>query len=148
MKCTATRQQIARTYYLRNRERIKRQSKEWNLISTLKREAIYRDDNRAKISQRGKSWMARNAHKIRSYTNNRHAFLKLAKPRWASAEEIKRIYDKAAELTARTGLRYTVDHIIPLINKIVCGLHCEDNLQIMLLTENVRKNNKLSEGEN
>lgn len=42
----------------------------------------------------------------------------------------------------------SVDHIVPLIGKIngkivVCGLHCEANLQIMSIEDNKRKGHTL-----
>jgi hypothetical protein len=35
----------------------------------------------------------------------------------------------------------SVDHIIPLNNPLVCGLHCEFNLQLLPLSDNIKKNN-------
>lgn len=59
-----------------------------------------------------------------------------ALPKWANIEHIKNIYKKAKE----TGM--VVDHIVPLISKIVCGLHCENNLQLLSHTENSSKANR------
>ena len=69
---------------------------------------------------------------------------KFATPDWANKEKIKEIYKQAVKLTESTGIRYEVDHIIPLTNKLVCGLHNEFNLQILPMSENRLKNNKFS----
>lgn len=50
--------------------------------------------------------------------------------------EIKEIYMKAHV----EGL--TVDHIVPLNGKNVCGLHVPWNLQLLTKLENTRKGNK------
>jgi len=51
-------------------------------------------------------------------------------------EEILKIYEEARH----SGL--SVDHIVPLRGKLVCGLHVPWNLQIMPLIENIKKGNK------
>ena len=61
-----------------------------------------------------------------------------ATPHWANQEVIKQIYKEATE----KGMH--VDHIVPLNNPLVCGLHCEFNLQILPATENLRKSNKFT----
>lgn len=48
-----------------------------------------------------------------------------ATPKWANHKRIVALYTMAK----RVGK--TVDHIVPLNNPIVCGLHCEDNLQLL-----------------
>ena len=50
---------------------------------------------------------------------------------WASEKKIKAIYKMCAELSLRTGIKHSVDHIVPLFSDEVCGLHWEGNLQIM-----------------
>ena len=69
-----------------------------------------------------------------------------ATPKWLGSQEkvaMRQLYLKAQELTKLTGVRYVVDHIVPLINPEVCGLHVPWNLQIMTQEENLKKSNKI-----
>lgn len=69
-----------------------------------------------------------------------------ATPPWVTKEqklEMRKLYLSAQRLTKLTGERYVVDHIIPLINPEVCGLHVPWNLRVMTQEENLRKSNKL-----
>lgn len=60
-------------------------------------------------------------------------------PPWAKFSDTVRFYREAHELTARTGIRHEVDHIIPLRSKIVTGLHCVENLQVLTAAANNAK---------
>ena len=75
-------------------------------------------------------------------TGRYRARLLQATPKWANKEKIESIYEEAARLTKETGVEYTVDHIVPLKNDKVCGLHVEYNLQILTKSENSSKRNK------
>ena len=55
--------------------------------------------------------------------------------------EIKNIYKRARELTESTGVPHDVDHIIPLSNPYVCGLHVPWNLQVLPKRLNAKKSN-------
>lgn len=69
-------------------------------------------------------------------SNKRRAQLIKAIPKWADLEKIKIFY-------ANCPKGYEVDHIIPLINKRVCGLHSLENLQYLTIAENRAKSNRL-----
>lgn len=48
----------------------------------------------------------------------------------------------AALRTKTTGIRWEVDHIVPLVHPQVCGLHVETNLRVIPAIENRRKGNR------
>lgn len=76
----------------------------------------------------------------------RHRRSKNARPQWLTAEqkmEIRLKYRLAVALSKETGIKYVVDHIIPLQGKTVCGLHVPWNLAVITQTENCKKSNKL-----
>lgn len=67
-----------------------------------------------------------------------------AMPVWLTEEhhqQIQAIYDQRSDLTEEHGIAYDVDHIVPLQNPYVCGLHVPWNLQILTSTENQQKSN-------
>jgi hypothetical protein len=61
---------------------------------------------------------------------------------WANAFFIEEAYDLAAKRTVATGIRWHVDHIVPLVNRLVCGLHVEHNLRVVPASVNWSKNNR------
>jgi uncharacterized protein YdaU (DUF1376 family) len=90
--------------------------------------------NRLTKSQRASIQAARNASKIN------------ATPKWLTVEhkaDIAEIYAKAAMMTATTGVKHEVDHIVPLRGKTVCGLHVAWNLRVIEAHKNRAKSNNL-----
>jgi len=68
-----------------------------------------------------------------------------ATPSWITKvqkQTMRHLYEQAAQLTKITGERYVVDHIVPLINPVVCGLHVPWNLRVITQEENLKKSNK------
>lgn len=88
----------------------------------------------------------RNPEYYKALTSVRKRRHRNATPKWLGSQEkvaMRQLYLKAQELTKLTGVRYVVDHIVPLINPEVCGLHVPWNLQIMTQEENLKKSNKI-----
>lgn len=64
-----------------------------------------------------------------------------ATPAWADPVAIETFYAEARRLTRETGELHVVDHVIPKINPFVCGLHVENNLQVIHWLANAVKAN-------
>ncbi len=66
-------------------------------------------------------------------------------PKWLSEDQLKAIkteYALSQWCSEVMGIKYHVDHIVPLKGKDVCGLHVPWNLQVIPAVENIRKSNK------
>ncbi|MGN6701453.1 MAG: hypothetical protein ACTHKB_00640, partial [Burkholderiaceae bacterium] len=88
-------------------------------------------------SQRAKTRAYRAANSIYYGILNaeRQRLIVRATPKWANEKEIDKFYMERPP-------GFHVDHIVPLKSKIVCGLHCEANLQTIRASENIRKGNR------
>lgn len=128
-------------YYKKNKNRIKSNVRE------------YAANNSEKISANQKKWRTNNASKIKQYRKDnrglyayhaakRRKRVKQATPAWVNMEEIKQFYMLAAKLSNETGIPHEVDHIIPLVHELVCGLHCPENLRVIPKVDNIKKSNK------
>lgn len=69
-----------------------------------------------------------------------------ATPAWANPVAICEFYAAAKICERDTGDVWHVDHIVPLNNPHVCGLHCEANLQLLPGALNVEKSNRFWPG--
>lgn len=63
-----------------------------------------------------------------------------AQPPWANIEKIRFIY-RVAKQMRKDGVPVEVDHIVPLVNPYVCGLHTEQNITFVHRKTNSKKSN-------
>lgn len=109
---------------------------------------LYYQDNKEIEQERMKLYYEQNKEKFLEYSAKKRATKKEACPIWLSQKhrsEIKSIYKMARNISVKTGIKHHVDHIIPLVNEIVCGLHVPWNLQVLPAKENLSKHNKFDE---
>lgn len=146
-------------HYRANKDKNIAASKEWSARNPEKRkaaatkyrttklekarsnEAAYRARNREVCNARIREWKDLNKEVVSEYSVRRRAIAAQAIPQWANVKAMRQFYKRAAELRATTGEQWHVDHIVPLLGKTVCGLHCEANLQILPKRDNLSKNN-------
>lgn len=125
--------------YVANRERrtsVNAAAQRRNKDASNKRSARWRELNPEQRKVSANAWVKRNPAYSAARTAQRLAVKIKATPAWADRAAIQVVYEKAAEF----GM--WVDHIVPLVSELVCGLHCEANLQLLTPAENIRKGNR------
>ena len=98
--------------------------------------------NKERIKAGERSYRKSNIGKCNAKNAKRRASRLQATPKWANLKQIEGTYKLAQYLTEEHGRQIHVDHIVPLQNPLVCGLHVEDNLQLLYADENLSKSNK------
>jgi hypothetical protein len=122
-----------------NKERYRRKREE-----ILRINAEYRRNNPEKKRELTHNYRINNLSYMAAKEAKRRALKLKATPAWLTEEHWKQI--QAVYEEARL-LGFHVDHIIPLKNKIVCGLHVPWNLQPLPPKENMKKHNSFDIGE-
>ena len=119
--------------------------RKWNKENAERKNAYQRERYDRETSLKyHKRWRKKNPEAAKASINRSAARRReaLVTPAWANEKKIERIYMLAAWASKFTDEPLQVDHIIPIQNKAVCGLHVENNLQILKKSENIRKKNK------
>jgi hypothetical protein len=135
-------------HYQANKESIDLRNKQWNednKESVAEYQKQYREDNKAAIAEQNKRWRLENRDKCNAISSKYRAAKIQAIPSWFSWWDdfiITESYAQAIYLEEQTGIKHHVDHIVPLQGKLVSGLHCAANVQVITVTENLSKSNK------
>jgi hypothetical protein len=103
-------------------------------------------DNRESYNARMRAHYKDNKGSYNARDAKRRARKKQATPKWANLKQIEGLYKLAQYLTEEHGRQIHVDHIAPLQNPLVCGLHVQDNLQLLFADENRSKSNSFKVG--
>lgn len=122
-------------------DKISVRNKEWR-DQNAERLAIYYRENAARRAATTAQWRLDNRARWNATVNRRYANKLRAIPKWADFEKIREVYEAADLLNMVTGEWHEVDHVIPLISPLVCGLHCEANLQVLPSLVNRAKGNR------
>lgn len=142
--CKACRAAIKRARYWANPERYRAESRAYKMANPDKvREgwARWSAPRRQELSDRACRQMKENPALNRLRRSLRRAAERC--PPWADRMKILEFYERAARLSACTGIPHHVDHIYPVRSKVGCGLHVETNLQILPAVINQRKSNSV-----
>lgn len=130
----------------------KKEYRKVNSIKNIEYAKEYRDANKDVLLEKrrlnvehkkeiDRLYLQKFPEKIAAKSAKRRAYNLQATPSWADRKYIDLFYQIAKEESLELGSICHVDHIVPLKSKLVCGLHNEFNLQVLLGTENLRKSN-------
>lgn len=143
----SARNRYAREWRSKNKEKCKDSFKKWYDKNKYNQDGYYqvnKDIIKESRAESSRKYIKNNRQKLTFKEATRRACKKNATPIWYEKEKIEILYIKCKELSELTGLTYHVDHIVPLNNNNVCGLHVWANLQILEASINIKKSNKLT----
>lgn len=121
-----------RRYYQKNKDLVKRRASA---------------QDRLRVKEYKQKWDSENKERRRILTNARRRRLRERMPKWVDAEHKKKIrekYEEAARKTKETGIKYVVDHEVPLQGEFVSGLHVWQNLTVITAELNGIKGNRFT----
>lgn len=134
-----------RARHARNKETYKSKRKAYfDARKGLKRQydIEYRDRNAAELLDKQKRYYSANKSGYYARVMKRNAQKLKACPKWANHFFIEEAYDLALRRSAATGIKWDVDHIVPLQSPLVCGLHSHDNIRVIPAKINRSKGNR------
>jgi len=105
-------------------------------------QAAYRDAHREELREYFRQYSKENRHKKQATGVARRSKKLNAIPSWVDHVEVAAIYKRSKQIERRCGTKMHVDHIVPLVHPLVCGLHCEANLRVLPAAKNLKKGNR------
>lgn len=158
--CRLCRNAANRKWKRENKEKVNASCKRWREANPLVSRAMtkrWRERNKERAAKLVSDWGKRNREKRLAYvkkyaTNNMPKVLARNKayscrkrgsvPPWSNGFFIEEAYELAKLRTEKTGIKWVVDHIVPLKHKLVCGLHSHTNVRVITDFENCSKGNR------
>lgn len=104
--------------------------------------------NLEKMRDKSAKWGRLHKDAVAANSALKRANRRKATPSWltdSQRQEICWFYKEAKRLERETGIKHHVDHIVPISNHAVCGLHVPWNLQVLTAEDNMKKSNKFFE---
>jgi 5-methylcytosine-specific restriction endonuclease McrA len=131
-------------WYKENKGRHIAASMDWVKKNPDGRKAIYKRyyrKNKEKVESANKKWRSENPLRVKAISRNinanRRAMLKACKqPTKQQKKTIECFYEQAQRLEKKLGIKFHVDHIVPIARG---GSHIPTNLQVLPAALNVRK---------
>jgi 5-methylcytosine-specific restriction endonuclease McrA len=138
--CTRCEKHLRYAFKTQDRDKKKLADKAWsqnNKEHRAKYHKKYQQDNRESVNARNRKYSKTEKGMIvnRAKRAYRRAMQIQATPPWVDRAKLKEIYKNCPK-------GHHVDHIIPLDNELVCGLHVPWNLQYLSSFDNDSKGNK------
>lgn len=144
-QCTACRSAVVLAHAHEHIEESYATHKRWrerNKQMLADKKAAWYQVNRDRSLARTREWFLSHRSRAAAHWATRRADKLRATPPWAPMNVIAAFYSVRDMLNREGSAVYHVDHIIPLRNPSVCGLHVPANLRIITDKENLRKGNK------
>ncbi len=107
----------------------------------------WQEKNRVEQTIRLKKWKKDNPEKILTYVHQRIAARIKRTFTWYGEFDAFVMHEALLLATRRystTGIKWHMDHMIPLRSKTASGFHCASNIQVILEALNVRKRNTMT----
>lgn len=115
-----------------------------NKLSIQEKAVIYRKNNNARVTEYASNYRLENLGARNALLKKYRASKLNRTPKWTTETDIwmmQEIYELSALRTKLTGVKWHVDHIIPLQGKFVSGLHTPFNMQVIPAIANIKKGN-------
>jgi len=102
----------------------------------------WKANNPDSLKKQRAKWQSENKPHLAERTARYRAKVRNASPAWSNIFFIKEAYSLASIRSLATGIEYEVDHIVPIVSGLVCGLHVEHNLRVIESKINQAKGNR------